>query len=376
MSNTPTALAVTDDQSYWQADQLAVLRANGIDDDVTKPELQAFLHECQRRRLDPFAKQIYLIGRWDPDRQRKVYRSQTSIDGFRLVARRAADEAHEKIEYEDTIWYDADGRKHEVWISPAPPAACKFVVLRDGKRFPAVARFDSYAVRKKNGELTRQWQIRGDGQIEKCAEALALRKAFPEDLGGLYTDDEMGQADNPQAVTAQVAPDDQPRTERPADPVATGEQNPWDTGGTPEGTPVQADPGWFDEALARAGSFTTEEAGRALWREVAAARRNRIIGENEARELGTLINAQIADLKAGTGDVIEGQVVTTAVPPVTGLDPEDSWYAKVESVTSSEDAAAAIADVQASKSLTKARKDAVIAAIRAREAAILGRSAA
>ena len=83
-----TALALREEQTYWDDTQLAVLRQTGIDKDVSEAELTAFLHECQRRRLDPFTRQIYLIGRWSKRDRRKVYRSQTSIDGFRLMRRR------------------------------------------------------------------------------------------------------------------------------------------------------------------------------------------------------------------------------------------------------------------------------------------------
>lgn len=190
------ALAVREEQDYWDDKQLAVLRSGGIEEDVTKPELAAFLHECQRRELDPFTRQIYLIGRWDKRAGRKVYRSQTSIDGFRLIARRSADASGIDYSYEDTIWFDAEGGRHEVWLSDKPPAAAKVVVVRANSRFDAVARYGAYVPTNKDGEPTGLWKGMPDTMIAKCAEALALRKAFPEDLGGIYAAEEMGHDDS------------------------------------------------------------------------------------------------------------------------------------------------------------------------------------
>ena len=175
-----TALALRDDQTTWDEQQLAVLHGSGIDKDVSAPELTTFLHECQRRHLDPFTRQIYLIGRYSRREGRKVYRSQTSIDGFRLIARRAADEAKESIEYEETLWYDADGRVHQLWLSQGAPAGAKVVVLRNGKRFPVVARYSTYVQTDNDGSQTGLWKKMPDTMIAKCAEALALRMAFPE----------------------------------------------------------------------------------------------------------------------------------------------------------------------------------------------------
>lgn len=201
-----SALALREDQDYWDDKQLAVLYQTGIGEDVSKAEMASFLHECQRRKLDPFTRQIYLIGRFDKRAGRTVYRSQTSIDGFRLIARRSADTSGIDYAYEDTIWFDKDGGRHEVWLSAEPPAAAKVVVVRNGNRHDAVARLGAYVPTNREGKPTGLWQNMPDTMIAKCAEALALRKAFPEDLGGLYTAEEMGQADN-QTVTATIVQD-------------------------------------------------------------------------------------------------------------------------------------------------------------------------
>lgn len=364
------ALAIRDDQEFWDDKQLAVLYSTGIDPDVTKPELAAYLHECQRRRLDPFAKQIYLLGRWNRQAGRKVYRSQTSIDGFRVIARRAADKAGIDYGYEATLWFDDKGTRHEVWLSDKPPAAAKVVVIRNGQRFDAIARYAEYVQVNDKHEPVGMWKSMPAGQTAKCAEALALRKAFPEDLGGLYTDDEMAQADNPQRVTAEVVH---------AEPAANGDAP---GAAQPSASPalerVRSNGQWIQEALERSGQLPDKAAALAMWSEIADRLAKGDLTKKEADDIAGLVRARVADLEAEAAPaepVIEGTVVGQP-PPVTGLDPEDSWYAKVESVISSEDAEAAIADVRRSKSLTTARKDAIIAAIKAREQALLSRSAA
>ncbi|MFD9950004.1 phage recombination protein Bet [Nonomuraea sp. NPDC059023] len=189
------ALAIQPAQSMWTPEQRAVLGSLGVDADCTNAELAGFLHLCQRRDLDPFLKQVYLIGRWDRRANRKVFTPQTGIDGFRVIARRAADKSDIDYEYEDTIWFDAEGTQHEVWLTPEPPVAAKVVVIRNGKRFSGVARYAAYVDTDKDGNPKNQWKSSPDGQIEKCAEAKALRRAFPEDLGGMYSDVEMEHLD-------------------------------------------------------------------------------------------------------------------------------------------------------------------------------------
>ena len=177
--------------------QVIAVIEEGAVADAPKADQAVFLHYCQRTGLDPFARQIYMIGRWS--REGTKYTIQTSIDGFRLIGRRAADARHEQLEVSDTEWCGPDGQWRDVWLSDEPPAAARVSVIRNGGRFPAVALFREYAQTKKDGALTQMWADKGALMIAKCAEALAWRKAFPQDLSGLYTGDEMSQADTHRA---------------------------------------------------------------------------------------------------------------------------------------------------------------------------------
>ncbi|MGW3383394.1 phage recombination protein Bet [Streptomyces albogriseolus] len=194
---TGGALAIRPDQTMWTDEQAAVLRQSGIDNEVTSAELASFLHLCQRTMLDPFSRQIYLIGRYDRRAGRKVFTPQTSIDGYRVTAHRAAAKAGHKLGYEDTKWCDTSGKWADVWLAQEPPAAAKVVVVRDGQRFPAVAKYAEYVQTDRDGNPIGLWKKMPATMTAKCAEALALRMAFPNDLAGVYTAEEMAQADNP-----------------------------------------------------------------------------------------------------------------------------------------------------------------------------------
>lgn len=213
------SLAIRPDQTVWSPEQEAVLRQSGINDSVTAPELSGFLHLCQRTKLDPFSRQIYLIGRWNKKAGREVFTAQTAIDGYRVIAHRAATEAACALGYEDTLWCDASGTWRDVWLEDKPPAASKVTVLRNGQRFSAVARYSEYVQTYPSGDPSGLWAKMPAGQTAKCAEALALRKAFPHDLAGVYTAEEMAQADNAAAPHLRSVP--------------ACEQDPWATPSAP-----------------------------------------------------------------------------------------------------------------------------------------------
>lgn len=161
---------------------------------ATPDELALFLYVARRSGLDPLTRQIYCIHRNVKERvgNRDVWAAkmtiQTSIDGFRVVARRTGLYAGQS---KPVFSYTKDGLLESAEIT--------VYQFRGDERFEAataIAFWDEYKQVDQEGNPTGMWRKMPRNQLAKVAEALALRKAFPQDLSGLYTEEEMQQADN------------------------------------------------------------------------------------------------------------------------------------------------------------------------------------
>lgn len=257
----------------WTDDEKALLEASGLvvrkkgkePYYAPRPTVVAFISHCRRTGLDPIARQIYAIergGKWG---------IQVSIDGFRLIAERSRQYAGQA-----PIQWTADGVTWvDVWLSDQAPAAARATVLRHDFEQPmvAVARFSSYVQmideydgpynnRTKTGRKVPgdMWARMPEVMIAKVAEALALRKAFPQEMSGLYTEDELDHTI--------VAAEEAPRARRSAKVLEPGTRSA-QRDPLPDAEPLRTDA--EDVFYDRLADAATLDELQTVWEEVRTA---------------------------------------------------------------------------------------------------------
>jgi len=179
---------------YQPTEQDQALVRTTIAKDLDKNEFNLFMAVCVAHGLNPILKQIH------PVKYKGRMVIQIGIDGFRLQAQRSKEYRGQLGPY----WCGDDGEWKEVWVSDTPPVAAKVGVYRDTLKDPntgeflptwGIAKFSSFAkwfTDKTGGKkyLGEMWANAPDNQLAKCAEAQAIRKAFPAETSSLFIKEE------------------------------------------------------------------------------------------------------------------------------------------------------------------------------------------
>ncbi len=163
---------------------------------ATEAEAFALIGIAEARGMNVLAQECYFVKRWDRAKGKEVWAVQAAIDSFRIRAEKTGlYDGQDEPEYEHNA-------KGEIVLARVK------VYRKDWTRpMVGVARWSEYVQTTKEGRPTSFWARMPYNQIAKCAEALALRKAFPTALAKIYVTEEMGQADNePQVPVQQRGP--------------------------------------------------------------------------------------------------------------------------------------------------------------------------
>lgn len=152
------------------------------------------LSYCKARKLDPFKKPVQIVPMWDAKRKQMVDTVWPGIGELRTTAFRTGQYAGRDA----AIFGEMHTLKLAEGVEVLHPEWCEVVVYRllGGVRCPfhgpRVHWMETYATKGRDANAPNaMWAKRPNGQLEKCAEAAALRAAFPEELGNEYAAEEM-----------------------------------------------------------------------------------------------------------------------------------------------------------------------------------------
>lgn len=176
------------DQGAWRVLTDAVFPA------AERPEsIIMALAYCKARNLDIFKKPVQIVPIYDKRRGGMVDTVWPGIAELRTTAMRTGSFAgFDDTEYGPMIEETLGGlhMRYPEW------AQCTVYRIVGGQRVPFVGPktfwIETYATAKRDTKAPNSmWAKRPRGQLEKCAEAAALRRAFPEEIGNEYAAEEI-----------------------------------------------------------------------------------------------------------------------------------------------------------------------------------------
>ncbi|HKY85820.1 MAG TPA: phage recombination protein Bet [Pseudorhodoplanes sp.] len=159
---------------------------------------------CKSRNLDPFKRPVHIVPMWDSARGAMVETVWPGISELRTTASRTGQYAGcDEAQFGANVTMEFKGRVKERGefrdsvVTVEFPEWCRITVHRIVAghlvKFvgPKVSWLESYATIGNTDLPNKMWQERPEGQLEKCAEAAALRRAFPEEIGNELAAEEM-----------------------------------------------------------------------------------------------------------------------------------------------------------------------------------------
>jgi phage recombination protein Bet len=195
----------------YNAPQLALIRRT-VAKDATPDEFDMFVNVCRRVGLDPFRRQIYVLVYNKDDAEKRTCSFVVGIDGLRAIAERQGN--YRPDEHEPEFTYDEklkDKDSNPLGLEKAVVRAWKRDPAGDWQQMSAVAYWDEFAPlvdewkegesgrkaptgRRVLGKKAKFWRDMPRQMLAKCAEAQVLRRGWPEDLSGIYSEDELDRA--------------------------------------------------------------------------------------------------------------------------------------------------------------------------------------
>lgn len=173
-----TKVAVVQDD---QPDVIAVVRASIMPPGSGLEELHFYMAWCRMRQVDPVS-QAFVI------KQGGKLVPGVTIAGLRAIAARSGKYGPQ----DGPRWMDENGDWHDVWVDDTPPTAARVGVKQtdwDDYTY-GTATWREFGAAKA-GQSFSPWKTQPSNMLAIRAEANALRRAFPADLAGLYTREEL-----------------------------------------------------------------------------------------------------------------------------------------------------------------------------------------
>ena len=187
------------DKGQWKVLVEAIYPAARTPDSIVM-----VLSYCKSRNLDPFKRPVHIVPVYDSARGAYIESVWPGISELRTTASRTKGYAGcDEAQFGPNITMEFKGRVksggnwEDAKIDLEFPEWCRITVYRivDGQKCkfvgPKVKWLETYATQGPSDLPNKMWEERTEGQLEKCAEAAALRRAFPEELGNELTAEEM-----------------------------------------------------------------------------------------------------------------------------------------------------------------------------------------